>query len=726
MNAPTLLEAVGRLNEADSPDTVLRTATELAVALIPVRQASIATSEPDHVLLRHHWVDGIETAADATLPLDGSISGWVIRGGGPYRCDDLDALPPFMTGGMNWAEAPKPKSVLSVPLADRSGTALAALNLFDRTDGAPFSDADLELAVALAGHAGVALEKATMLAGLQEREQRLRAILENAPEIVSVLAPDGTILYEGPSMQRLTGFLPEQLVGRQATDVVHPEDAVRMRHYFRRMLATKEALEPIEYRVQYRDGSWHYLEAIVRNLLDDSRVRGVLVTSRDITERKRYEDQIIRHAFSDPVTELPNRALFMDRLSHALDAISRRSVQIAVMLLDFDDYQSLSEELGAGRSERLLVGIAERIRERLRGGDTVARLPGYQFGLLFEDMPHARGVERIAQRVLAAFDRPVSLDGEQVSLRARLGIAVAQAASAGPTGLLQEAEAALYRAKAAGQAQFTIFEADMSAAPADQDGLENELRTAVERGELVLHYQPEVEFRTGRIVGVEALVRWQHPRRGMLLPTSFIPLAEETGTILSLGSWVLEQACRQAQAWQQFGSRRRPQVVSVNFSVREFQQPGIVDKVARTLRETGLHPRALRIEITESTMMHAAASTVSTLRSLKDLGVRLAIDDFGTGYSALSYLRQFPVDTIKIDQSFVGELDRRPETREIVRAVTRLARALDMEVTAEGVETAEQQSLLEGLHCRRGQGHLFWKPLPSDEITELLRAQAQV
>lgn len=258
----------------------------------------------------------------------------------------------------------------------------------------------------------------------------------------------------------------------------------------------------------------------------------------------------------------------------------------------------------------------------------------------------------------------------------------------------------------------------------DRLALLGELRGAAERGELLLYYQPEVEFKTERIVGVEALIRWQHPHHGIIGPSAFIPLAEETDLILSIGAWVLEEACRQAKALQRFARRRAPFVMSVNFSAREFQQPGVVERVARVLSQTRLSPRALKLEITESSMMSTAAASVRTLRALKELGVGLAIDDFGTGYSSLSYLGQFPVDTIKVDQSFVADLDRKPEVMAIIRAVTRLARALRMDVTAEGVETAEQRALLATLRCRRGQGNLFWRPLSADDLVAVLESAA--
>ena len=258
----------------------------------------------------------------------------------------------------------------------------------------------------------------------------------------------------------------------------------------------------------------------------------------------------------------------------------------------------------------------------------------------------------------------------------------------------------------------------------DRLALLAELRGAADRGELFLLYQPEVEFKTGRIIGAEALIRWQHPRHGIVSPEVFIPLAEETDRIFSIDAWALEEACRQAEALQRFGRRRSPFVISVNFSAREFQQPGVVDRVARALSQTRLSPRALKLEITERSMMPAAAASVQTLRAIKDLGVRLAIDDFGTGYSSLSYLTQFPVDTIKIDQSFVADLNRKPEALAIIRAVTRLARALRMDVTAEGIETPEQRALLTSLRCRRGQGNLFWPALSADDLVDVLESAA--
>jgi diguanylate cyclase (GGDEF)-like protein/PAS domain S-box-containing protein len=558
---------------------------------------------------------------------------------------------------------------------------------------------------------------------LRDSEERLRSLVQNVSDVITVLEADGTIRYVTPSVEQLLNYSPGELLDTNGWAIVHPDDVGRVREGIGRAPGSWSAAERIEFRVQHRDGSTRYVEASAANLLEDPSVRGVILTSRDITERKRFEEQLSRQAFSDPLTGLPNRRLLVDRLSRALAGERRSGCQVGVILLDLDRFKVINDTLGHSAGDELLVAVGERLSHVLRDQDTIARFGGDEFVILLDDIgDRARALET-AQRISSVFERPFVVATRETSATASIGIALGRAGSSTPEAMLRNADVAMYRAKAAGRAQVVIYDGRMSAQALERLELEEELRWAVERGELRLHYQPEVDLGTGRIVGMEALVRWQHPREGLLQPSVFIPLAEETGHILAIGRWVLEEACRQGRLLQEFAAAGAPLTMSVNLSVREFQRPGIIEQVTEALQGTGLRPEALKLEITESTMMSASQATSRTLRALKGLGVRLAIDDFGTGYSSLSYLRRFPVDTLKIDQSFVAGLKRKGEDRAIVEAVSGLAGALGMDVTAEGIETDGQRRLLEELHCSRGQGYFFSQPLCGEQMYALLRAK---
>jgi len=394
-----------------------------------------------------------------------------------------------------------------------------------------------------------------------------------------------------------------------------------------------------------------------------------------------------------------------------------------VIVVDVDGFRSVNDAYGRRLGDVLLRQVAERLQERVRAASTVARLQADRFALVCEEVRGETEAGHVAALLLDAFQRPFMLEGHELLLTAGVGAALTRPDLSRPDHSLADAELALARAKEAGAAQCVVLHMERVPPVLAGLALESELRGALERDELRLFYQPEVEFKSGRVIGAEALLRWQHPRHGNVLPGSFIPLAEQSDGILAIDAWVLDQACRQALLLQPFGTSRAPFVVSVNLSAREFAQSGIVRRVARVLRQTGLPPRALKLELTESTMMPAAAATARALKDLKALGVGLALDDFGTGYSSLSYLSRFPADTIKIDQSFVADLNRTAEAEAIVRAVCRLARSLGMDVTAEGIETAEQLTVLSSVGCRKGQGHLFWPPLPADELTAVLASR---
>jgi diguanylate cyclase (GGDEF)-like protein len=430
-------------------------------------------------------------------------------------------------------------------------------------------------------------------------------------------------------------------------------------------------------------------------------------------------DQLARQAFRDSLTSMPNRALFMDRLSHALTRTERRGEQLAVLFLDLDRFKVVNDSLGHSVGDQLLVGVSQRLAACLRPEDTIARLGGDEFAILLEDVKDDRGPTSVADRLTAELQQPFKVEGREVIITVSIGIAMSTAKRMTPEDILRDADLAMYHAKGKGKARYEVFDKSMNAPAQERMDLELDLRNAVTRGEFTLHYQPVVDLPTGRITEVEALVRWKHPQRGLLFPADFVGLSEETGLIVPLGRWVLHEACRQTRQWQ-LASAGTPLAISVNISARQLQQPGLVEEIDAVLRDTRLDPSTLRLEITETVVMHDAPATLAKLEALKALGVQLAIDDFGTGYSSLGYLKRFPVDTLKIDRSFVKGIGGNVEDSAIVRAVITVAKSLNLSVTAEGIETAEQLEHLRTLGCDHGQGYFFAKPLTSDRVPALL------
>ena len=437
-----------------------------------------------------------------------------------------------------------------------------------------------------------------------------------------------------------------------------------------------------------------------------------LVNAHRYVERQAFEQQLHHQAFHDSLTGLPNRALFTDRLTHALSRLPRRSRSVAVLFLDIDRFKMINDSLGHDVGDQLLVEVAGRLSSCLRPSDTLARYGGDEFTILLEE-PEEDGATLVADRILELLQLPFTLAGREVAASASIGIAHAPS----PTGEdpLREADLAMYRAKDRGRGRWEIFDPEMNRYARGRLDSETELAQAIERNQFVLHYQPVVALVDGRVTGVEALVRWVHPRRGVVSPAEFIPLAEETGTIVALGRWVLEEACRQAVAWDKEGVT--PLQLNVNLSAIEFQREDLVDTVAAVLEATGLAPSRLTLELTETIVMEDVDAGMAAMARLRELGVRLALDDFGQGYSSLGYLKRFPLDNIKIDRSFVDGLVASPEDQAIVRSVVMLAREMHMTVTAEGIETAEQLDAVRALGCDDAQGYYFSAPLPGVGVT---------
>jgi diguanylate cyclase (GGDEF)-like protein len=442
---------------------------------------------------------------------------------------------------------------------------------------------------------------------------------------------------------------------------------------------------------------------------------------KEVAERRQIEEQLRHNAFHDGLTDLANRALFTDHLQLALARAKRHEgYRFAVLFLDLDRFKVVNDSLGHVVGDKLLVGIARRLETAVRPGDTVSRLGGDEFTVLLDDLSDAGEAEAVAGRLLRELAMPYNLGGHEVFVSVSIGVAVSSADYHRPEELLRDADTAMYRAKQLGKARYEVFDQAMHARAVDRLEMERDLRRAVERQEFFLQYQPIVSLDTGAVRGFEALVRWQHPERGLILPAKFIPVAEETGMILPIGMWVLGEACRQIRRWQELYPADEPLTINVNLSGKQFTQPDLLEQIEAVLRQTGLDPRSLKLEITESVVMEDIQTATRTLERLRALGVELSIDDFGTGYSSLSYLQRFPVSTLKIDRSFVSRMTESEGTAEIVRTIMRLAQNLGMDVVAEGVETERQREQLKALECEFGQGYYFSKPMDGGVAEALL------
>jgi len=505
---------------------------------------------------------------------------------------------------------------------------------------------------------------------------------------------------------------------------VHPEDVERVRRELDDHLSSASDHFESEHRLLHRDGSYRWV--LCRGVAErDGRGQATRMAGSltDISDRKWAEERLVHDALHDTLTGLPNRALFTTLLDRAVIRLKRRrDTRFAVLFLDVDRFKNVNDSLGHMVGDQLLIEVARRLGACVRPEDTVARLGGDEFTILLEDIHDSADAIQVAERIQAEFISPVLVGSHEVFTSASIGIALSDTHYLRPEEVLRDADTAMYRAKSRGRARHEVFDADMHHTAVSLLRLETDLRRALERHEFGLAYQPVVSAATGRVSGLEALIRWHHPERGLVPPQEFIRVAEETGQIVPIGQWVLREACRQMHAWRAVLPNGDPVSVSVNLSPRQFGDPTLVDTVAGALADTGLPAAGLRLEITESILMDHAEASVRLLTRLKDLGVQVEVDDFGTGYSSLGYLHRFPLDALKVDRSFVSRVEVDAENREIVRTIVTLARNLSMAVVAEGVETEGQRAYLQGLGCDAMQGYLFAGPLEPAGVEALLKS----
>jgi diguanylate cyclase (GGDEF)-like protein/PAS domain S-box-containing protein len=537
---------------------------------------------------------------------------------------------------------------------------------------------------------------------LRESEARYRLMAENSTDVIARTSPEGLFLYVSEAIRRLLGYEPAEMIGKCFPEIMHPDDRAALHT----LVPDAYGHHTFAYRGLRKDGSMVWLESTAGELTDENgKTTEIISVTRDISDRRRAEEQIEYHAYHDGLTGLPNRLLFRDRLTIALAHAKRQQSPLVLMFLDLDRFKVVNDTLGHSLGDELLRAVAARLRSVLREGDTIARMGGDEFTILLADLEDVRDSARIAQKLLDRVAEPMRVEGHELYVTTSIGIAVFPNDGDTAEMLLKNADSAMYRAKEAGRNSYRLCTPAMNLRAAERLSLENALRRAIDRQELVLHYQPLVRLETGQVEGMEALLRWNRPGHGLVPPASFIGIAEETRMIVPIGEWVLREACRRARGWP---GRR----MAVNLSPRQFQQNDLRDVVASALEESGLDPRLLELEITESTAMRNTDRTLAMLGELRELGVCIALDDFGTGHSSLSYLRRFPIDRVKIDREFVAEIETSRPNRAIVSAVVAMAHGLDLAVTAEGVETEAQVAFLREQRCEEVQGFLFGRPMP--------------
>ncbi len=558
---------------------------------------------------------------------------------------------------------------------------------------------------------------------LRRSEARFRSLVQHASDVITVIDARGEVGYQSPSTFAVFGYQPDEIEGRIRTDLIHDGDVARASAAAAELMRNPGTTVSVEGRVRSRTGGWRHVEAIATNLLHDPAVEGLVVNTRDITERKQLEEALTFRAFHDPLTNLPNRALFADRLDHALRRATRRADSIAVLFLALDEFKNVNDSLGHGRGDELLAAVGARLLNCVRDTDTVARLRGDEFAILIEDAEDAAGAASIAKRILATLETSLRVGEQQVIARASMGIALSPEAGTTAEELLRAASVAMYAAKAGGRGSFEFFEPRMRAALLERMELENDLRDAVDRNQLFLEYQPIVSLGQVAIHGTEALVRWRHPKHGVLPPARFIGLAEERGFMGAIGTWVLRTACAQASEWQRRFPHSGPPRMVVNLSTTQLEHPGLVEDVELALLESGLEPDSLVLELTESVVLENE-SAIAKLAQLREWGVRVSIDDFGTGYSSFSYLRRLPLDILKIDRSFIDGLDRVAHQSAIVEAILVMCSRLGIEPIAEGVEREAEAIELRRLRCGLAQGFYFERPIAPEEIAKLLALPA--
>lgn len=549
----------------------------------------------------------------------------------------------------------------------------------------------------------------------------LRHVIEQTADIIVISDVHGIIEYVNPAFEKITGYSPEDIIGKNPVFFSSDRQSKKFyAHMWSTLLAGKVYRNSLINK--RKDGSMFHAEITITPLVDkNADITHFIATARDISDDIRNKVQLTHQVQHDSLTNLPNRNLFLDRLQQAISKAHHHHRLVAVLFLDLDRFKSINDSLGRTAGDQLLQQLSQRFKKTIREGDTIARFGGDEFVILLDDFDSDNSLSLIAQKILNSLAIPFEINGHEIFISASIGISISPHDGENPDTLLRNADIAMYRAKELGKNNFQYYSEAMTAHVFEHLSLENNLRHALERNEFILYYQPQVDARSGKIFGVEALLRWQHPELGMVMPNNFISLLEETGLIEPVGIWVLETACKQSRQWHQSGMGFVH--MSVNLSSRQFNNNHFIASLQNIIKDTQVNPQYLELELTESMLMRNTSSIINALKNLNNLGVRFAIDDFGTGYSSLNYLRRFPIDTIKIDRSFIRDITHDTDDLAICSAIIGMTQSLSLNVIAEGVETHAQLDILKTKECHYIQGNVFSPALPAAEITRMLADQ---
>lgn len=694
--------------------TIFRVVVETMVQVLGYTHVGLHMLEDDTLALQYHV--GFKHIVER-LPVTVGITGRVVRTGEPILLRNPLADPDFMG-------PPETTSEVCVPLFDGSKV-VGVLNV-ETTVGQALDEGDLRLITLLSTHVSLAIERARLHTEVCERERRFQSLIEHTNDIILVLDEHGTICYASQSAERILGYTPEYMLGNSIYTCLRRDEVQTAREMFQRVLQHSGQMQRVgEYRIQRNTGGWCIFEVVATSLLHDPTIREVVVNGHDITERKAVEERLQQMALYDPLTELPNRAFLMEHLQHVIDQSQRYPErQFALLFLDFDNFKIVNDSLGHLVGDQFLKEITLRLRQCVRSHDVIARLGGDEFTIVLENMPATQHALDVAGRIQKALAEPFDLNGHEMLTSASIGIALSTMGYERAEDMLRDADTAMYHAKDLGKARYSVFDADMHTEAMQRLLLQTELQRSIERHELRVFYQPIISLEGCHITGFEALVRWQHPQRGLLSPDAFVDLAEETGAIVPIGEWVLREACHQLHTWQSLFPLAESLTMTVNLSSKQFKQPDLIKTIDTILGETGITPGQLILEMEEGVVMARDRVTLRTLANLQAQGIQLCIDDFGTGYASLNCLKNFPLQSLKIDGSFVERMGAGTREVEIVRAIVELAQNLGLETVAEGVETIEQADQLRELGCTYVQGYLFSPPMDSIAATRLLSGEA--
>jgi diguanylate cyclase (GGDEF)-like protein/PAS domain S-box-containing protein len=578
---------------------------------------------------------------------------------------------------------------------------------------------ELVLGAALSNRLQTKVELSTT--ELQAREARFSALVQNSSDLVTIVDRDATIMFQSPSIARILGWDADSTLGTSLLAGMDASDQQRWPTIVDFLTGGSGGELLVEWRVRHADGSWRFLQSVITDLTQEPSVGGLVLNSRDITGQKTLEEQLRHQAFHDPLTGLANRALFSEHLDQAVRRRSRSDGGLALLFIDLDNFKAANDLHGHALGDELLKQTAERLRTTLRDADAIARLGGDEFAVLFEGVPLDSYPCSAAERLIESFAQPFHIQSSDVFATASIGMALDNSGAESAEDLLRNADLAMYAAKTKNKGNYEVFSSGLHSTILDRMQLESDLRHAVGEDEFQVHYQPIIDLSSGIIDGAEALIRWNHPDRGLVMPCEFIPVAESSGIIVEIGAWMLQQACQEFEALTREVAGAETLGLSVNLAPRQLRDLSLFDTVRSAVANSGLNATRLTLEITESAIMEDVANSVLVLGQLRSIGVKVAIDDFGTGYSSLSLLSQMPVDTLKIDRVFVVDAARRPEPARLIRTILLLASDLGLHTVAEGIEEPDQIQLLQEFGCHSGQGFYFARPMPAGQLLELLQ-----